>query len=358
MTPPTQSPSVAKTSPKSLTKPATAARGPEESRPTVPRMEARSATSTAGGGSSDLIDFIRTGPISPGERRIPLPVAPFQDPVELDQSEAHSSSINGTDSIHDGRSLANRSYTSFGSNTALLDSKDTSSSSAGARTPVQQTPSPSSSATKMQSVTRPATAQRKQLQARDPYIIDDDDDDDDDDDYDDFSDLLGAPKKKKQPKESLMDFLNNVPPPPEQNPQPFLSNAAPSKPLLKGSSSPPKPGMLNKKLSKASVRGENSYTQVSKPSLAPAKTDYKQTPSVSTTGRPSPVSAGTAKRSSPRTRETETSALADFLKNTGPPEPVPVLRGYTSTSITAGKDKSSSSNPLGKLFGRRKKVEA
>ena len=375
VTPPTAQPAK-KTPPKVLAK---------QPRPTVPRLQPRSATSTAGGESSDLIDFIRSGPSAPGERRIPLPVAPFQDPLDSDQPEFHSSSYNGTDSINDGRSFANRSYTSFGSNAALLESKDTSAStstsaSQAGRSPTQKqqaTPSPSSGPKSMQNGgARAATAtaataappRRNHLQARDPYIIDYDDDDDD------LDDLLGTPKKKKQPKESLMDFLSNVPPPSEESTslQPFALSAntyaaaTASRSTAGGSSASPKIPILSKKLSKASVRsqGEN-YTHMQKPPPSPA---LRASPLTSPSSRAASSSgsfarSGTPLAGTPRTgtpmRETETSALADFLKNTGPPEPPPpVLRGYTSTSVTAGKNKNSNSNSLGRIFGRRKKVEA
>ena len=51
----------------------------------------------------------------------------------------------------------------------------------------------------------------------------------------------------------------------------------------------------------------------------------------------------------PSVRQTETSALADFLKNTGPPEP-PVSKAPAATK--------SKDSGFSRLFVRRKKVEA
>ena len=318
------------------------ARSPTDSKGTHPRLEARSASSTAGGESSDLIDFIRTGPIKPGEHRIPLPVAPFQDPVDSDQDPSVWS-YSGKESNPEARSMANRSTPSFGSNTGLLDSKDKLGTQA---TSTSKPPMPKAS-----NGSRPP---RKQLQPRDPYIINLDLDEDDDD----LSDLLGGPKKKPQ-KESMMDFLNIVPPPPAPEPQPFITSSTRSMSNASGATGTGTSRILNKKLSKASVQsqGEN-YTH--KPPKSPAAMDSKRTPSLSTIKR-DPASAGSPPRSSTLgpNRETGTSALADFLKNTGPPEPPPVLRGYTTTSVTGGgKAKNSNSGPLSKLFGRRRKIGA
>lgn len=61
---------------------------------------------------------------------------------------------------------------------------------------------------------------RTRRRVRDPYAIDFSDDEDDEML---FNDVMPAAKPKPQrQEESLMDFLNSVPPPPPRNPQPFM----------------------------------------------------------------------------------------------------------------------------------------
>lgn len=68
-------------------------------------------------------------------------------------------------------------------------------------------------------------------------------------------------------------------------------------------------------------------------------------------GQPSPISPRETSVAPITQRRTDTSDLADFLRNTGPPEP-PAPR----KSSTAG-DEKDSSGTLSKLFVRRKKAE-
>lgn len=61
---------------------------------------------------------------------------------------------------------------------------------------------------------------RTRHRVRDPYAIDFSDEEDDEML---FNDVMPAAKPKPQrQEESLMDFLNSVPPPPPINPQPFM----------------------------------------------------------------------------------------------------------------------------------------
>ena len=61
---------------------------------------------------------------------------------------------------------------------------------------------------------------RTQRRVRDPYAIDFSDEEDDEDLFNDHP--MPVKEKPKRQEESLMDFLNSVPPPPPSNPQPFM----------------------------------------------------------------------------------------------------------------------------------------
>lgn len=272
-----------------------------------PKLEARPAAGAKGNPTSDLIDFIREGPRTPEAHRIPRVVAPFRDTTDSEDPESSGPErtereipTRGSLGSTQGSSVA-KSYTSFGSRTALLESTNRNTMQAASNTKV---PAPARNA---QEDPIPA---RKQRRVPDPYAIDSDDDEDDD----------VVPSKPKRQEESLMDFLASVPPPESQPaPQPFhiSKNYLPPKSPLR--QHPPN-----------HPAGQSNYS---------AKVGMERNGGT----RAPPVVSG---------RQTETSALADFLKNTGPPEP-PAPR-----PSAAGRMKESGVNSLTRLFARRKKVEA
>ncbi|RJE20971.1 hypothetical protein PHISCL_06681 [Aspergillus sclerotialis] len=281
-----------------------------------PKLEARPAAGVSGNHTSDLIDFIREGPPTPGAHRIPRAVAPFRDTTDsedFESSEAERTDRDGPTRASlastQGSSMA-KSFTSVGSRTGLLDSTRRTTIQAGPNTQVSA-PSPAPS----RNVSDEPVPARKQRRVRDPYAIDSDDEDDHDD--------LTSSKPKRE-EESLMDFLRNVPPPSTQPaPQPFNISRNPAtipakSPLRQHSGNSPG-GQSNYALK---VGMERNGGSMNVPSTMPG-------------------------------RQTETSALADFLKNTGPPEP-PAPR-----TPTAGVGKKESGvNSISRLFTRRKKIEA
>lgn len=278
----------------------------------LPKLEARPAAGASGNQTSDLIDFIREGPPTPGAHRIPRAVAPFRDTTDsedLDSSEAERTERDGPTRASltstQGSSMA-KSFTSVGSRTGLLDSTRRTTAQAG---PNSQVPAPSPAPSR--NVSDEPVPARKQRRVRDPYAIDSDDEDD-------LDDLTSS--KPKREEESLMDFLRNVPPPSSQPaPQPFnIKNPAtiPAKSPLRQHSGNSPGGQSNYALKVGMERNGGSHAASTMPG-----------------------------------RQTETSALADFLKNTGPPEPP------ARTPAGAGK-KESGVNSISRLFTRRKKIEA
>ncbi|KAL5359498.1 hypothetical protein BJX96DRAFT_164481 [Aspergillus floccosus] len=319
---------------KKFTRPASGVSNPPRSN--GPRPQARPAAIPRED-SADLIDFIREGPPTPGARRIPRTVAPFRDTMDSDDLDSlePASTVAST---HEG-SMATKST---GSRTGLLESTN--------RTTIQASgPMPTSNPPPVGTSNGPFPV-RKQSRAPDPYAIDMDDDLDDDE----LEELLEAPKPKRE-EESLMDFLRNVPPPAsEAPPQPFSVNM----PAAKGSSG----GFGGGSSIKARLLRNTSSEKT--PSAKPSRTSLRQqqtegygtTTSNYTLKVSSERPAGTLRTSpsmpSVSERPTETSALADFLRNTGPPEPPMPVR---QTSAPGGK--MLDSNNISRLFTRRKKVE-
>ncbi|KAJ6099613.1 hypothetical protein N7467_001148 [Penicillium canescens] len=278
------------------------------SRGNRPRLEARSAE-TSGSQTSELIDFIREGPPMSGAHRIPRTVAPFRntidsDDLQIDNTPGHttSSSIASTGN----GSTPNKSLTSLGSRTGLLDSNRNKASASGSA-PASEDPAP----------------QRKQRRVRDPYAIDDDDDE-----YlEELLKLESKPKPKRE-EESLMDFLRSAPPPPESEkpPVPFSVNTVASNARTRS-------GMVRS--SQSSLRSQGSV---------PGKVQNNYATKVG-------MERNNGIMPSASNRKTETGDLADFLRNTGPPEP-------TARAVSSPVNSKMGSGGFSRFFTRRKKVES
>ncbi|KAL4896791.1 hypothetical protein BDV59DRAFT_199141 [Aspergillus ambiguus] len=322
---------------KKFTRPASGA--PSAPRTTGPRPQARPAAIPRED-SADLIDFIREGPPTPGGHRIPRTVAPFRDTMDSDDLESLEPSSTAA-STHEG-SMATKST---GSRTGLLESTNRTSLQASGPVPKTNPPPVGTS-------NGPFPA-RKQSRVPDPYAIDDLDDDLDDDE---LEELLEAPKPKRE-EESLMDFLRNVPPPEsEALPQPFSVNApaARSSPGGFAGASSIKARLLRNASSEKTPSAKPSRTSLRQPVPPPEPTTTATSNYTLKTG---PDRTPGTLRTSPSMpsvseRQTETSALADFLRNTGPPEPPMPAR---QPPVAGGK--MLDSNNISRLFARRKKVE-
>ncbi|KAI9758964.1 MAG: hypothetical protein M4579_002704 [Chaenotheca gracillima] len=171
------------------------------------RLEARTPTVRQGNGNSELIEFLRQGPPS----EVPQKTYPIRGPAQV-RTEGSSTdnlapmmskpggglSPNSMDSVRNGSSVQSQAHSvnsSYNSQSALLGSQNRSR------------------------VDEPPQMQRKQRRVKDPYAIDTDSEDE-------LEELVAKPKPKRE-EESLMDFLRNVPPPPQSSPAPITKTVAP-----------------------------------------------------------------------------------------------------------------------------------
>ncbi|GFF22760.1 hypothetical protein IFM58399_00038 [Aspergillus lentulus] len=294
----------------------------------APRLEARSAVAPRGHETAELIEFLREGPSNIGAHQVPRTVASSMDMDELRQGAPSVASTQGG-------SMATRSLTSVGSRTALLESANRSTAQGGSVNAANLASSRDS--------TDPQPA-RKQRRVRDPYAIDDSDDDE-------YLEELLEPSKPKREEESLMDFLRNVPPP-EAEPQPRALNMPTSKSTSTGlgSASAMKARLLRNTSFDKSLSGKSSKSSLrqQQEGYLTGQSNYTVKVGMERNGG---ASHGGYGLSTVPEKQTETSALASFLRSTGPPEPPAGRR--PSLSGSRGKDPSSFS----RLFVRRKKVE-
>ncbi|KAK4626496.1 hypothetical protein CLAFUW4_04544 [Fulvia fulva] len=187
-------------------------------------MQARGATTNADGSTSELIDFIRSGPSSNGQgdrqHRISRTVAPFRTTMDSDQADEWgerlvaqpdlklTNTTQSAPSLKSASSVKSSHKTSANSRAPLLSQTTTNEN-------VQPThngvPPRLSSMPKQAEGGAPAP---KRYRNKDPYAIDFDDDDEDDD-------LLKAlPKNARvREEESLIDFLRNSEPPASHTPR-------------------------------------------------------------------------------------------------------------------------------------------
>jgi hypothetical protein len=285
------------------------------SKPRV-NMEPRSPAGLSGG-NDDLIDFIRQGPpnANNGQPRIPRSVAPFRSTVDSDQF----------DSMLGGHGNVEAAY---GSASSTLESKD-STQTINSRTGLIPSPgvvqpaysnTPQQLSGSMSSNGDPPQITKTRRRVKDPYAIDFSDEDDDmEDDEDQLTALppSSQPQSPQQPsrqpaprQESLMDFLNGMEPPSSSKPQPFM-------------------------LSEDTIAAARARAAGSNPSLSSGSTARNGAPqfgSVSSTSVTSDAPRSHKARLQARApavadvrgggARTNTSDLADFLKNSGPPEPV------------------------------------
>jgi hypothetical protein len=209
---------------------------------------------------------------------------------------------------------------------------------------------------------------RTRRRVRDPYPIDSDDDED-------LDELPETPKAKPPAQEeSLIDFLNSVPPPPsnDQPPQPFVLTETARARTSGGRPPPPSALRTRAKRSASNIDDPETRAQLASGSVrfAPEPMSTKASLMTGANNRTGDSGSlprvsrdrGQARITKPRSptsgsgvtrtqRQTETGALADFLRNTGPPEP-PTERPSTAMSD------DRNITPFSRLFTRRKKVEA
>ncbi|KKK12129.1 hypothetical protein P175DRAFT_0489460 [Aspergillus ochraceoroseus IBT 24754] len=291
------------------------------------RLLARPAV-VPNGDTSDLIDFIREGPPTAGARRIPRTVAPFRNTMDSDELNLYEPQVPPVSSTQQ-EVMATKSHVSAGSRTGLLDSMNRSYIRTG------------SSSSKVDAADDPRP-QRTQRRAPDPYALDWGDDE--------LTELMDEPKPKRE-EESLIDFLRNAPPPQsESQPQPFVLNNNNNNPSAK----PVTGGFGGASSMKARLLRNTSFERA--PSTKSSRSSLRQQFDQQSPGISSNYAAKVGMErntgamrglSFASERQTETSALADFLRSTGPPEP-PAPRAQTPV-----KDSSFTR----RLFMRHKKVQ-
>lgn len=336
------------------------------------RLQAREAVVPQSGNSSDLIDFIRQGP--PGEKthdnpRIPRTVAPFRTTMDSDQMSgaggAKASELTGPDPRRSQASVSNENSmrsveSSVTSQSALLNNHNSKKS-----TPPQKSNNFGDD---------DMVPKRKTRRVKDPYAIDLSDEEDEFD---------ALPAKPVSQEESLAEFLRNVPPPAQSTTTPIFRAA--DKPVAKKASAP----SLMARLSRNSISHSKPTSAHSSPQsttrannnapqhipISISKTVITQSSAsspasnkrVNSTVNSNYVSRLDSERkpgkvqksyepreavSSRRPVRTETSDLADFLRNTPPPP----SNGPQRLSI--GSELKEEGGGFARMFGRRKRAAA
>ena len=272
-------------------------------------MEPRSPAGLSTG-NDDLIDFIRQGPPNgpDGQPRIPRSVAPFRTTIDSDQFDNMLGDHGNVESA-------------YGSKASTLDSQhsnQTSNSRTGLIAPPSVVqPAYSNTPQKLSgsmSLSSEPVITRTRRRIKDPYAIDISDEEDEDEDQ--LTALPPSNKPLASRQESLMDFLTETEPP-----------SAPS-------ASKPQPFMLSQEtIAAARARANSSNSSLSSSATA-TRSNGAGNGAAPPMGFPSSSGAEVTRAHKPmiaarapvvadvRANRTATSELADFLRNSGPPEPV------------------------------------
>ncbi|KFY39773.1 hypothetical protein V494_03858 [Pseudogymnoascus sp. VKM F-4513 (FW-928)] len=300
--------------------------------------------------SSELIDFIRQGPPSDKSHdnpRIPRTVAPFRTTMDSDQM---STALSGSrlSTLPEGRDpQLNLSLD------PSMNPSTTANSSSALKKPAA--PQVALSAFDQEDM----MPKRKTHRVKDPYAIEYSDDEDEDDE---FTLPKGPPKRVE---ESLIDFLNSVPPPDTSTMSSIFDEptaAAPKKTIMARFSRSNSAASSSSASTRSSVLARNSVlprnSSLPQNAGASPKKHTPISPSYSTTP-PRPRSnyaaqvtlqrkpgSRASQKPSPReathSRNTPSSDLADFLMNTPPPP----------SSQPMAKEQGGFS----RMFGRRNKA--
>ncbi|MCJ1475155.1 hypothetical protein MMC13_003815 [Lambiella insularis] len=346
-----------------------------------PRLQAREPTISRNDETSDLIDFIRKGP--PADRddsnhRNLRPVAPTRSTMDSDEvhflNNGKSKNTKSSASTLDS-SISKSLHSSVNSRTGLLDNSNQQTSKSNIQPFAEKRPA---------HYDEPVQPMRKQRRVRDPYAIEFDSDGDDE----------ASHTPKPHPKEeSLLDFLNSEPPP-QAKPSPSPTDGSRSVQRKNSTSmrsrftrssssntavnpSPLKPSSQVSPGNAASAhRGKPTVVQAvssggmraDSPHLLPQKhtkfDTYKPTTPTYAAhmDRPRgvaarPMAKPAAARPAARDDTDSMRDLADFLKNSGPPEPPAGMvagagRGQGRNSLPEKEE----SGGFSKMFSRKKRA--
>lgn len=333
-------------------------------------MQPRGPVQTAEDGTSELIDFIRSGPMysdaagDERQHRISRSVAPFRTTMDSDQMnewgerytaqpdlKINTSLANGNNepSVRSAESSHNSYRTSANSRSALLNHSANTSQDvaqpAYSEQPVRLTSVIPRSV--QQAFPTPSDSIKKtRVRNKDPYAIDFDDDDDDDD-------LLTAlPKGRQREQESLIDFLRNSEPPEPSSARPASNGTSATSPTSMRRGNGP-PGLKTFGADAVSFGRKGSSRE------GPQSARSAQTPlgNGTSTGTSDPAST-TRKNFSARDRDADytgpggTRDLADFFRGSGPPsastDSIPRLAQRSGSKASMANSKASMTSSMKK----------
>lgn len=347
-------------------------------------MQPRGATSSADG-TSELIDFIRTGPNGasqagqPRQHRISRTVAPFRTTMDSDQLNDWgerlasqpdlklNTSVPSAPSVKSASSIKSSVRTSANSRAPLLNTSNTGETVHPAHSGVPQRLSslgaPATAPMYSQATTSEPTVKR--YRNKDPYAIEFDDDEDDD--------LLTALPRHRREEESLIDFLRHSEPPNTNFPRGMNTDTSQSQ--------SPSPSAANKGAprrgsgqSGLKTLGADAVSMGRRGSMP--KTDGPQPTKTANTAAARQPSGTTAIAVGPITKPRPkmearvnnpqtavgTTDLADFLRSSAPPSshsaalPAPLVRGHSGKASIAsdkGSKKSTRRSFFSGLFSSR-----
>jgi hypothetical protein len=331
------------------------------------RLQAREAVVPYGDASSDLIDFIRQGPPSERTRdnpRIPRTVAPFRTTMDSDQmSGALTSRLSA---VQDARNSLASTNISMDPSTHSVNS---TSALLGNHTKISKATSQLYNSFDEEEDMMP---KRKTRRVKDPYAIDFSDEEDE------LNDIPAA--KPQRQEESLIDFLNSMPPPAptitsvfDDLPKPATKKT--SVPSLmarftRHGSGPSSPSIVPKANSVSGGSRPTTRSNTGAPQIAthiPITVPYSPVDSFKSNLIPTratyasqvdsqrkPTARVAQKSYQPReatqVRAPRTSDLADFLMNTPPPQSNNISRVPSAPAKEEGS--------FSRMFGRKKKALA
>ncbi|KAF7874158.1 hypothetical protein EAF04_002830 [Stromatinia cepivora] len=314
------------------------------------KLQARDAT-VGKDSITDLIDFVRAGPDEVGGHRIPRTVAPFRTTMDSDQmsgfagGKAIDASLPPDARYSQASTHTSTNHSSVTSQTGLLNSSNRANK-----------PMPTQSGMNFDD-DEDMMPKRKTRRVRDPYAIDLSDEEGDEFEH--------SSRPAPIQEESLADFLRNVPPPPSPKmTSVFAEVQKPPKKKASFSSRFTRSGSTSQVQQHKTSHSMTSRTTPTKHTpLAPINPQFNAPAGGSSHGNysqqpelPRATSSSNVVRKPYESREpvpakfrSQTSDLADFLRNSEPPPSV-----EAKPFIHATKESTFAS----RFFGRRKKSTA
>lgn len=345
-------------------------------------MQPRGPTST-GDGTSELIDFIRTGPNGssqagqPRQHRISRSVAPFRTTMDSDQLDEWgerlaaqpdlklNTNVPSAPSVKSASSMKSSVRTSAHSRAPLLNNSNAGETVHPAHSGVPQRLSSLPASASLPKNLQPTTSEPavKRYRNKDPYAIDFDDEDDD---------LLTALPKNRREDESLIDFLRHSEPPVDNYPR-GVNNSGSSSPQTANKGAPRRgstPGLKTHGADAVSMGRRGSMPNRDGPQPKTANSSAPRQPQGTTSIAVGPMTKPRprmeARTPNSRTGDAGTTDLADFLRSSGPPPnsnvPLPspgpgpgMARHSSKNSVVSDKAsrKSGRKSLLSGLFSRR-----